>query len=59
MLGHEHVGAEHVLLGLVDGGDGIAAGVLRSLGATAELVRAAVMAELSGMQPDESRPPTE
>ncbi|MDQ3700653.1 MAG: hypothetical protein M3442_07005, partial [Chloroflexota bacterium] len=42
-LGHTHVGTEHLLLGLVIEGEGIAAGVLESLGATMEKVRAQVL----------------
>ncbi len=39
-LGHDRVGTEHILLGLVREGEGIAAGVLTSLGVKLEQVRA-------------------
>jgi ATP-dependent Clp protease ATP-binding subunit ClpC len=41
-LGHHHIGTEHLLLGLVREGEGIAAGVLESLGVNLEKVRAEV-----------------
>src|SRR6266511_4714634 len=45
-LGHSHVGTEHLLLGLVREGEGIASGVLESLGVTLERVRNDVIATL-------------
>ena len=42
-LGHIHVGTEHLLLGIVVEGEGIAAGVLESLGVSPENVRAQVL----------------
>jgi hypothetical protein len=54
-LGQELVGTEHVLLGLVTEGEGIAAGVLEALGANTDAVRAAVLAELE----EEAPPQTE
>ena len=39
-LGHHYIGTEHLLLGLVREGEGIAAGVLESLGVNLERVRA-------------------
>jgi ATP-dependent Clp protease ATP-binding subunit ClpC len=33
LLGHDHVGTEHLLLALVREGEGIAAGVLQTFGA--------------------------
>ncbi len=42
-LGHHYVGTEHLLLGLVREGEGIAAGVLMSLGITMERARASVL----------------
>ena len=41
-LGHHYIGTEHLLLGLVREGEGIAAGVLESLGVSLEKVRAEV-----------------
>jgi len=42
-LNHHYIGTEHLLLGLVREGEGIAAGVLESLGVNLERVRAQVM----------------
>src|SRR5689334_14357708 len=42
-LNHDYIGTEHLLLGLVRDGEGIAAGVLESLGVNLEKVRAQVM----------------
>jgi ATP-dependent Clp protease ATP-binding subunit ClpA len=42
-LGHGHVGTEHMLLGLAREGEGIASGILESLGITMDKVRHAVM----------------
>ncbi len=47
-LGHHYVGTEHLLLGLIREGEGVAAGVLESLGANLEKVRSAVIKELTG-----------
>ena len=41
-LGHKYIGTEHLLLGLIREGEGIAAGVLESLGNDLGKVRAAV-----------------
>jgi ATP-dependent Clp protease ATP-binding subunit ClpC len=38
-LGHDQVGTEHLLLGLIDQGEGVAAMVLESLGIGSEAVR--------------------
>lgn len=38
-LNHDYIGTEHLLLGLVREGEGIAAGVLKSLGVDLEKVR--------------------
>jgi ATP-dependent Clp protease ATP-binding subunit ClpC len=38
-MGHNYVGTEHILLGLLIEGEGIAAHVLKDLGATLEMVR--------------------
>jgi ATP-dependent Clp protease ATP-binding subunit ClpA len=42
-LGHNYVGTEHLLLGLLGEGGGVAAGVLSEAGVTAEAVRAHVV----------------
>jgi ATP-dependent Clp protease ATP-binding subunit ClpC len=47
-LGHNYVGCEHLLLGLVSEPDGIAGQVLRSAGAELRLTRRAVAAALAG-----------
>ncbi len=46
-LGHGYIGTEHLLLGLVREGEGIAAGVLESLGVNLDRLRAEVLAELN------------
>src|SRR5437764_4236400 len=45
-LNHKFIGTEHLLLGLVREGEGIAAGVLESLGVSYEKVRTQVIALL-------------
>ncbi|MFF5210141.1 Clp protease N-terminal domain-containing protein [Streptosporangium sp. NPDC000396] len=47
-LGHNYVGCEHLLLGLVNELDGTAGQVLRALGAEPRLTRRAVAAALAG-----------
>jgi ATP-dependent Clp protease ATP-binding subunit ClpC len=49
-LGHSYIGTEHILLGLIREGDGLAAGVLTSLGADLERVRAQVTSLLEAYQ---------
>jgi len=46
-LGHHYIGTEHLLLGLVREGEGIAAGVLESLGVNLEKVRKETIGVLS------------
>ncbi|MBM4419115.1 MAG: ATP-dependent Clp protease ATP-binding subunit [Chloroflexi bacterium] len=46
-LNHQYIGTEHLLLGLVREGEGIAAGVLESLGVSLDRVRAQVIHVLS------------
>jgi ATP-dependent Clp protease ATP-binding subunit ClpC len=46
-LNHHYIGTEHLLLGLVREGEGIAAGVLESLGVNLERVRTQVMQVVS------------
>jgi ATP-dependent Clp protease ATP-binding subunit ClpC len=46
-LGHEHVGTEHILLGLVREGEGVANQILGHLGADGENVRQAVIDQLN------------
>ena len=47
-LGHNSIGTEHILLGLIREGEGVAAQVLLNLGADLEKVRSAVIQLLSG-----------
>ena len=53
-LNHHYIGTEHVLLGLVREGEGIAAGVLESLGVNLERVRAETTRILSQSSPQPS-----
>jgi len=50
-LGHSHVGTEHLLLGIVREGEGIAPQILDSLGVTLEKVRHQVIATLGQQAP--------
>ena len=50
-LNHHYIGTEHLLLGLVREGEGIAAGVLESLGVNLERVRAETTRILSQSGP--------
>src|SRR5947209_16998862 len=56
-LGHSHVGTEHLLLGIVREGEGIASGVLESLGVSLEKVRHQVIATLGRPHPDSAAAP--
>ncbi len=47
-LGHNYIGTEHILLGLVREGEGVAAQVLVTMGADLSAVRQSVVQELSG-----------
>ena len=47
-LGHNYIGTEHILLGLVREGEGVAAQVLQQLGADLDRVRQTVIQLLSG-----------
>jgi ATP-dependent Clp protease ATP-binding subunit ClpC len=47
-LGHNYIGTEHVLLGLIREGEGVAAQVLQKLGADLNRVRQTVISLLSG-----------
>jgi ATP-dependent Clp protease ATP-binding subunit ClpA len=51
-LGHGRVGTEHLLLGLAREGEGIASGILESLGITMEKVRRAVIETLGQVRPE-------
>jgi ATP-dependent Clp protease ATP-binding subunit ClpC len=47
-LGHENIGTEHILLGLMREGEGVAVDMLRDFGADAERIRTRVLEMLSG-----------
>lgn len=47
-LGHNYIGTEHILLGLLEEGEGVAAIVLRSLGVDSERLRQNIIEMLSG-----------
>ena len=53
MLNHNYIGTEHILLGLIREGDGVAAQVLVKLGADLNRVRQQVIQLLHGHQPKE------
>src|SRR5687768_8855253 len=53
-LGHSYIGTEHILLGLIREGEGVAAQVLQKLGADLNRVRQQVIRLLSGFQGKES-----
>ena len=54
-LSHSYIGTEHVLLGLVREGEGIAAGVLESLGVNLERVRGETQRILAQSQPQDKQ----
>jgi ATP-dependent Clp protease ATP-binding subunit ClpC len=56
-LGHNYIGTEHILLGLIREGEGVAAQVLQSLGAELQKVRQTVIQLLSGPAGSEEQPP--
>ncbi|MFM2060565.1 MAG: hypothetical protein RLZZ507_235 [Cyanobacteriota bacterium] len=45
-LGHNYINTEHLLLGLTEAGEGVAAKVLQNLGVDLQTIRAAVMSRL-------------
>jgi len=53
-LGHNYIGTEHILLGLIREGEGVAAQVLVKLGADLNKVRQQVIQLLSGYQGKET-----
>ena len=59
-LGHNHIGTEHILLGLIREGEGVAAQVLQKLGADLNRVRQKVIELLQGFPgagEDQPEPP--
>jgi ATP-dependent Clp protease ATP-binding subunit ClpC len=57
-LGHQYIGTEHILLGLLREGEGVAAGVLESLGVTVERVHSEINRILSQSSPQTGPRPT-
>jgi ATP-dependent Clp protease ATP-binding subunit ClpC len=55
-MGHNYVGSEHLLLGLLTEREGIAARVLQDLGATLDTVRAEIERLRQGLTQEESEP---
>ncbi|MCM3688020.1 MULTISPECIES: ATP-dependent Clp protease ATP-binding subunit [Kocuria] len=49
-LGHNYIGTEHILLGIIRAGEGVAAQVLTKLGAEPQKVRSTVLELISGYQ---------
>jgi hypothetical protein len=58
-LRHHYIGTEHILLGLIREGDGVAAQVLVKLGADLNRVRQQVIGLISAQQPQPGLPPRE
>jgi ATP-dependent Clp protease ATP-binding subunit ClpC len=56
-LGHNYIGTEHILLGLVREGEGVAAQVLQKLGADLARVREAVVELIPGSSESAGRSP--
>jgi len=56
-LGHNYIGTEHILLGLIREGEGVAAQVLQQLGAELQKVRQTVIQLLSGPAGSEEQGP--
>ena len=55
-LGHGYIGTEHILLGLIDEGQGVATTALTSMGVSLEEIRQAAQDTIGrGAQPPESR----
>ena len=57
-LGHDYIGTEHILLGLIREGDGVAAQVLVKLGADLNRVRQQVIGMLRGRRAEDAPPPS-
>ena len=54
-LNHDYIGTEHLLLGLLREGEGVAAQILATFGATPETARAQILQHLAISTPQESR----
>ena len=57
-LGHSYVGTEHLLLGLVGEGEGVAVAILKKLGADPEKLRENILGRLPDGQPKATSTPT-
>jgi len=60
-LGHHYIGTEHLLIGLMREGEGVAAGVLESLGVSLDKVRAEtsrILSQSAGQPSEQSRSST-
>lgn len=55
-LGHNYVGTEHILLGLIEEGEGVAVIVLKKLGVNIEDLKQNILNMISGNQPKTSSP---
>jgi ATP-dependent Clp protease ATP-binding subunit ClpC len=56
-LGHSYIGTEHLLLGLIRQGDGVAIDVLRQLGLTSDRIRRETLRAIQQEQPEGSNRP--
>jgi ATP-dependent Clp protease ATP-binding subunit ClpC len=54
-LGHSYIGTEHLLLGLIRQGDGVAIDVLRQLGLTSDRIRRETLRAIQQEQPEGSK----
>jgi ATP-dependent Clp protease ATP-binding subunit ClpC len=57
-IGHHYIGTEHILLGLIREGDGVAAQILISLGADLDRVRRAVLQLLTTLPGSDAANPS-
>ncbi len=57
MLSHNYIGTEHILLGLIHEGEGVAAKALESLGISLEAVREGIDRVLGGGPSEPPIPP--
>src|SRR3954464_15209670 len=53
-MGHHYIGTEHLLLGLIREGDGIAVNVLKSLGVSPDKVRSNLAKEVMNASPSQT-----
>jgi ATP-dependent Clp protease ATP-binding subunit ClpC len=56
-LDHNYIGTEHMLLGILREGEGVAARILLDVGSTPDEAREAVLTLLSELPPEEQAPP--